>query len=83
MSETESAPPTPPSTPTPPSDTPIGDELASRQTVEPDPASTEDFDEAEEIKRALARETHDGKGDEDPGESDWVSYATDGVEVDD
>jgi hypothetical protein len=29
----------------------------------------------------LQRETDDGKGDEDPGESDWKGYATDGVEV--
>lgn len=34
----------------------------------------------DEVKRALERETHDGKGDEDPGPSDWISYATEGVE---
>lgn len=47
-----------------------------------DPAA-EQSGEDDEVKRALARTTHDGPGDEDPGESDWVSYATDGVEVDD
>lgn len=36
-----------------------------------------------DVKRALKRETDDGPGDEDPGESDFVSYATDGVEVED
>lgn len=36
-----------------------------------------------DVERALERETHDGPGDEDPGESDWISYATEGVEKED
>lgn len=35
-----------------------------------------------DVKRALERETDDGPGDLDSlPESDWVSYAEDGVEV--
>lgn len=33
-----------------------------------------------DVQRALDRKTDDGKGDEDPGESDWNGYATEGVE---
>jgi hypothetical protein len=33
-----------------------------------------------DVQRALERETADGKGDEDPGPSDWNGYATEGVE---
>jgi len=33
-----------------------------------------------DVHRALERETDDGKGDEDPGPSDWNGYATEGVE---
>lgn len=36
-----------------------------------------------DVERALERETHDGPGDEEPGESDWISYATEGVEKED
>lgn len=53
--------------------TPIGDAVFA----ETNGASSSDEDE---VKRALKRKTHDGKGDEDPGPSDWVSYATEGVE---
>lgn len=34
-----------------------------------------------DVKRALERETDDGKGDEDVPESDWDSFATKNVEV--
>lgn len=34
-----------------------------------------------DVGRALQRETHDGKGEEDPGESDWQGFATEGVET--
>lgn len=37
----------------------------------------------DDVYSALERETHDGPGDEDPGESDWISYATEGVEKED
>lgn len=53
--------------------TPIGDAVFA----ETNGASPSDEDE---VKRALKRKTHDGKGDEDPGPSDWISYATEGVE---
>jgi hypothetical protein len=33
-----------------------------------------------DVARALKRETFDGKGDEDPGPSDWNGFATEGVE---
>jgi hypothetical protein len=33
-----------------------------------------------DVKSALKRETDDGKGDEEPGESDFAGYATEGVE---
>lgn len=53
----------------------------------PGEESTPLFDELDtansykvDVKRALDRETDDGKGDTDPGESDFVSFATDDVE---
>jgi hypothetical protein len=57
----------------------------SAPDAEPTPApTTEAPDTAKPVKadveRALARETQDGKGEEDPGPSDWISYATEGVE---
>lgn len=62
---------------------PSGQE-ASESTAEedepdiPDTANSYKVD----VQRALSRETSDGKGDEDPGPSDWNGYATEGVEVD-
>lgn len=50
------------------SETPIGDELETARSFKVD------------VDRALERETQDGKGDEDPGPSDFVSFATEGVE---
>jgi hypothetical protein len=75
--------------------TPIGDEAqaaAAAQPTEttkpadsaPDAEPTEAPDTSDpvkaDVKRALARETQDGKGDEDPGPSDWNGFATEGVE---
>lgn len=41
------------------------------------------YDETD-VAEALKRETHDGPGDLDNlPESDWVSYATEGVEKED
>jgi hypothetical protein len=37
------------------------------------------FDETD-VENALERQTDDGKGDDDPDEGDFDSYATDGVE---
>jgi hypothetical protein len=61
--------------------TPIHDEVKNT------PASSGDVEELEtansykvDVKRALERETQDGRGDEDPGPSDWNGFATDGVE---
>lgn len=59
--------------------TPIADETSAATgiTVQaPDVADSHD-----DVEHALARETQDGKGEEDPGPSDWNGYATDGVEV--
>lgn len=36
-----------------------------------------------DVKRALERETQDGKGDDEVPESDWDSFATKNVEVQD
>lgn len=67
--------------------TPVHDELAK--------ATVDDEDEEDEtapekakaykadVGRALDRETQDGQGDEDPGPSDFISYATEGVEKED
>jgi hypothetical protein len=59
--------------------TPIADETAAATGIEV-PETAEHHD-AEDVSAALQRETQDGKGAEDPGESDWVSYASEGVEV--
>lgn len=61
----------------------------AKEETEPTPI----FDEAEaklknsgphhddtDVPAALKRETQDGKGEEDPGPSDWNGYATEGVE---
>jgi hypothetical protein len=59
--------------------TPIHDEV--RAEVQAEPGDVESADPVKaDVKRALARETQDGKGDEDPGPSDFVSFATEGVE---
>ena len=42
-----------------------------------------DGDDAEDVQAALERETDDGKGDDEPGESDFQGFATEGVENDD
>jgi hypothetical protein len=34
-----------------------------------------------DVERALARQTADGKGDDEVPESDWQGYATDDAEV--
>lgn len=34
-----------------------------------------------DIARALERETHDGKGDDEVPESNWNGFATEGVET--
>jgi hypothetical protein len=70
--------------------TPVGDSVQT-ETTEPveegadEPPATEAPETAKsfqvDIGRALQRETQDGKGDEEPGESDWAGYATEGVEV--
>lgn len=61
--------------------TPIGDELAKELNLTEVPFTARAV--RGDISTALERETQDGKGDEDPGESDWVSYATDDVEKSD
>jgi hypothetical protein len=48
--------------------TPIHDELETAHSYKVD------------VSRALERQTDDGKGDEDPGPSDWNGYATNNVE---
>lgn len=55
------------------------DAPSSEQVEAPETAKSFKVD----VERALERETQDGKGDEDPGDSDWISYATDGVEKED
>ena len=74
--------------------TPIHDELASGNPTDehPEPLPA---DEAKtvvadapdssksfkvDVERALARETQDGKGDSEPGPSNFESFATEGVE---
>jgi hypothetical protein len=42
----------------------------------------ENYDE-EDVAAALERETDDGPGDDDPGEGDFNSYATENVEKED
>jgi hypothetical protein len=65
-------------TSTPQESTPIGD--ASQAAAEaPETADPVKID----IKRALERETQDGKGDEDPGPSDFQGFATQGGEKED
>ena len=60
--------------------TPIGDEAqaaaAAQPTDAPDTAKSVKVD----VERALDRETQDGKGDEDPGPSDFQGFATEDVE---
>lgn len=58
--------------------TPIGDAV-SQELSAPETADPVKVD----IKRALDRETQDGKGDEDPGPSDFQGFATEGVEKED
>jgi hypothetical protein len=43
----------------------------------PETADSVDSD----VELALQRETHDGKGEDDPGESDFQSFAADDAEV--
>jgi hypothetical protein len=47
-----------------------------------EPKTADSFDE-EDVKSALERETQDGKGDEDPGDSDFQSFEKDDAEVED
>lgn len=74
--------------------TPIGDaaQAATSANTTEDNGDDEDFSGVPpfvaksykvDVERALERETHDGPGDEEPGESDWISYATEGVEKED
>jgi hypothetical protein len=64
--------------------TPIGNEAEEAalsfhaEGFEP-PETADSVDD--DVQHALSRTTHDGKGDEDPGESDWNGYATEGVEA--
>jgi hypothetical protein len=74
--------------------TPVADSLQANPAAEAeksDPPAEEDPTASApataksyqvDVQRALARETQDGKGEEDPGPSDWQGYATEGVEVD-
>jgi hypothetical protein len=69
--------------------TPIGDEAqkaaaAATNEVQANPGDVENADPVKaDIKRALARETQDGKGDEEPPLSDFQGFATEGVEKED
>ena len=54
-----------------------GDEPMVRPTGAP-PRTAKAY--KSDVQRALERETQDGKGDEDPGPSDFISFATEGVE---
>lgn len=60
--------------------TPVSDETTSATGITAQAPETADPVE-DDVQHALSRETQDGKGDEDPGPSDWNGYATDGVEV--
>lgn len=87
MSEPSKPDPLDPSTPVDTSNetTPLHDEPLSTeeaQGVVADAPDTADSVKAD-VKRALERETQDGKGSEDPGPSDFQGFATDGVEVED
>jgi hypothetical protein len=59
--------------------TPIHDAAKAASQATTDAPETADSFKVD-VKRALERETQDGKGDEDPGPSDWISFATEGVE---
>lgn len=76
--------------------TPVADSISTTSTTstestdedEPDeetPAGTPAPETANSFKvdvsRALARTTQDGKGDEEPGPSNFEGFATEGVEV--
>lgn len=64
-----------------PENTPVYDDVKNGETTSPTteaPETAESF--KDDVKRALERETQDGKGDEDPGPSDWNGFATEGVE---
>lgn len=64
-----------------PENTPVYDDVKNGATASPAteaPETAESFED--DVKRALERETQDGKGDEDPGPSDWNGFATEGVE---
>jgi hypothetical protein len=66
--------------------TPLYDEI--KASVSADQDDEVDLNEVPEnanafkvdVQRALEKETQDGKGDEDPGPSDFLGFATDGVE---
>lgn len=71
-------------------ETPIGDaltkELSEEEDVDIDFGDEVPFEAKSikaDVKRALERETQDGKGDDEVPESDWDSYATKNVEVQD
>lgn len=51
----------------------------SEQIGESGGATAENFDETD-VPNALERHTDDGQGEDEPGEGDFESYATDGVE---
>jgi hypothetical protein len=65
---------------TTPESTPIGDEAQAAATQAAADAPETAKAVKADVERALARETQDGKGDEDPGPSDWNGFATEGVE---
>jgi hypothetical protein len=50
--------------------------------VEDAPETAESVDE-EDVKSSLERTTFDGKGDDDPGDSDFQSFANENAEVED
>lgn len=60
--------------------TPIGDQVEKDLADGKIPFVADSVED--DVQTALARKTQDGKGDEDPGESDWNGYATDEVETD-
>jgi hypothetical protein len=64
--------------------TPIGDQTAKDLAFQSDDFEPPDTADAvdDDVENALQRETQDGKGDDDPGESDWKGYATENVEAD-
>lgn len=59
--------------------------MSDEQDVEPTEDDLKAPETAKSVKadiaRALERTTHDGKGDDEVPEGNWVSFATDDVET--